>query len=727
METKPEVIAIVNPPVTYTSLTSSPEVRTSLSAVFQGYLNSKKLDPFAHKKPIAAKMISYLLMSGSIPYSPNALHSALLVVYYFLAEALKIARSNEIKISDLAIDKKPILNKTGDLIPDMLAWLELNLFQSTVAAEKNINIRIQTAMQNVQKLLSDVKKISGFKEPHPVQEVKIKSTMALLGHVMKKATEVKAHASKIAAALELADAAFTLTDSSEAVITLVKKINNVVRAVARAKGTSAKSLVLEKLLVDIRDELLMTTVLNGLEKNPDKLSDIQRLQLLSELCDTYVDASRCVVPLLKTFLDRAAYEAKILEYTEKYIDFVFNPKVQAHRDEKTADHIYNDHANIQLALTELLNQPDINHERRIELENYQLIAQLTHDNLVTKHGPARAFGPMASFQPTARIPKLDSTSMKIMKVLGAGSFGVVYKAEIKGTAYAVKEALGHSGPGLVAEAELMADLNESPYVIKLIGVSLSSAGLPRVVIEFAELGTLADAFNNKVFDWSWTQSSTRLQAVANIAAGVMYIHGEGVVHRDLKSENVLVSTQGDTISCKLADFGLAVRVTNPDHRTVGTPLWMAPEVLNRTNRPALVTNTDIYSLGIVMWEIAALDNKPYKQKLELKQFIAQVTQFGLRPVIPSDCPADYIKIMKKAWDQDPKQRPTARELVASINRLGTFKPTYQPIALPADSANAVQTMSSPAQGAPAARPNGQSASRQDYPEVEIPHPGVRNG
>ncbi|KAG0234986.1 hypothetical protein BGW42_005941 [Actinomortierella wolfii] len=132
-----------------------------------------------------------------------------------------------------------------------------------------------------------------------------------------------------------------------------------------------------------------------------------------------------------------------------------------------------------------------------------------------------------------------------------------------------------------------------------------------LLMELAEKGTLAKAINNGLLDWS-----KKIQLAHEIARGLEYIHQEKVLHRDLKSANVLLTRH---MEAKLADFGLArIRSTmsslsmpSVGGRITGTFGWIAPELFE-TDTPSYSTKTDVYALGVVMWEMAANCTRPYK-------------------------------------------------------------------------------------------------------------------
>ncbi|KAG0235943.1 hypothetical protein BGW42_004398 [Actinomortierella wolfii] len=183
-----------------------------------------------------------------------------------------------------------------------------------------------------------------------------------------------------------------------------------------------------------------------------------------------------------------------------------------------------------------------------------------------------------------------------------------------------------------------------------------------LIMELAERGTLAKAINKGLLDW---QDKTRL--AHEIARGLEYIHQEGVLHRDLKSANVLLTKH---MEAKLADFGLArirstmgnsLSMSSAGGRITGTLGWFAPELFE-TNVPPYSTKTDIYALGVVMWEMAANCTRPYKNQ-DNGELIALHVRNGGRERLPDDTPTEYREWVDRCWHQDPGQRPDASEVV----------------------------------------------------------------
>lgn len=168
----------------------------------------------------------------------------------------------------------------------------------------------------------------------------------------------------------------------------------------------------------------------------------------------------------------------------------------------------------------------------------------------------------------------------------------------------------------------------------------------------------------------------------DIARGLEYLHSKGVIHRDMKSLNILLD---NNYRARICDFGF-VRSKNqqtPMTGMIGTAHWMAPEVLLST--PNYDEKVDVYSYAILLWEL--LTNQPPFAGMNPNQITDLVINQGYRPEIPEDAPPNLAKLINKCWQTNPEKRLTMSRVVrylydASYHFTGTDEAEFEAAAGP---------------------------------------------
>eukprot|EP00727_Mastigamoeba_balamuthi_P000775 m51a1_g10695 putative protein serine threonine kinase (1037) ;mRNA; r:143450-147940 len=193
----------------------------------------------------------------------------------------------------------------------------------------------------------------------------------------------------------------------------------------------------------------------------------------------------------------------------------------------------------------------------------------------------------------------------LMEVIGKGSFGVVFKAVHKAKGYfvAVKKlaAKREQAQSLKNEIKLLQSLSDK-HVVRY-NEHLSTDAHVYIVMEYIENGSLSGLIKSAgVLPESLVRVYTQ-----QLLKGLVYLHGQGVIHRDIKGANLLICTDG---TIKLTDFGVSIRCDLLDptvDNIAGTPNWMAPEIIEmRTPTPAC----DIWSVGATIIELLT-GNPPF--------------------------------------------------------------------------------------------------------------------
>ncbi|KAH0795894.1 TKL family protein kinase [Histomonas meleagridis] len=256
------------------------------------------------------------------------------------------------------------------------------------------------------------------------------------------------------------------------------------------------------------------------------------------------------------------------------------------------------------------------------------------------------------------IPNED---LEIGDALGTGGFGTVYKAIRLSTSelLAVKEVRSDkltlsAWASLYSEVATMAPLSQHKYVLELVGAHVTEPY--RIITRFCSGKSLFDRLHRPNSGAPLT--SQRLTAIAcQVAEGMSFLHSNGIVHRDLKTMNILLD--GDDIA-KIADFGLAGMMKDNEmlFGGVGTPHYTAPEVLERKSYGSKV---DIYSYGIILWEMA-VRQIPYRDKSP-QEIYDHVVNKGWRLPFTNNVPNCLKQIISRCWNVNPIERPDFDEIV----------------------------------------------------------------
>lgn len=289
--------------------------------------------------------------------------------------------------------------------------------------------------------------------------------------------------------------------------------------------------------------------------------------------------------------------------------------------------------------------------------------------------------------------EIDLSKLEMKNVVAHGAYGTVYRGTYDDQDVAVKVLdWGEDGIARSAEtASLRASFRQEvavwqkldhPNVTKFIGASMGTSNLkipttnsdqnplpPRaccVVVEYLAGGTLKQyLIRNRRKKLAL---KVVIQLALDLSRGLSYLHSKKIVHRDVKTENMLLDTRR---TLKIADFGVArVEAQNPQDMTgeTGTLGYMAPEVLDGKpyNR-----RCDVYSFGICLWEIYCCD-MPYPD-LSFADISSAVVRQNLRPEIPRCCPNSLATIMRKCWNGNPEKRPEMDKVVRMLEAIDTSK------------------------------------------------------
>ena len=272
---------------------------------------------------------------------------------------------------------------------------------------------------------------------------------------------------------------------------------------------------------------------------------------------------------------------------------------------------------------------------------------------------------------------IENEDLNLHGQIGAGGFGTVFKATRLSTAevVAVKElrpdrlTVG-SWASLYAEVETMASVRHQ-FVLELVGAHITEPY--RIITRFCQGKSLFDRLHrcNKQMP---PLSATRLTVIAyEVAVGMEHLHSMNIVHRDLKTLNILLDEEGD--GC-VADFGLSGMMKDNQELCggVGTPHYTAPEVLSHTRYGPKV---DSFSYGVVLWEML-MRKVPYGDMSHMAIYEHVVTR-GWRLGIPNDTPEGLKKMITRCWSKNPNDRPDFTEIVQLFEAGEVYFPNTEKI------------------------------------------------
>ncbi|KAF0934160.1 hypothetical protein E2562_023423 [Oryza meyeriana var. granulata] len=250
--------------------------------------------------------------------------------------------------------------------------------------------------------------------------------------------------------------------------------------------------------------------------------------------------------------------------------------------------------------------------------------------------------------------------------IGLGSYGEVYHADWNGTEVAVKKFLDQDLSGVAldqfkCEVGIMSRLRH-PNVVLFLGYVTQPPNLS-ILTEYLPRGSLYRLLHRPN---SQIDETRRLRMALDVAKGMNYLHASHptIVHRDLKSPNLLVDKNWVV---KVSDFGMS-RLKHhtflSSKSTAGTPEWMAPEVLR--NEPSN-EKCDVYSFGVILWELATM-RVPWSG-LNPMQVVGAVGFQNRRLDIPKEIDPLVATIISSCWENDPSKRPSFSQLLLPLKQL----------------------------------------------------------
>jgi serine/threonine protein kinase len=246
--------------------------------------------------------------------------------------------------------------------------------------------------------------------------------------------------------------------------------------------------------------------------------------------------------------------------------------------------------------------------------------------------------------------------MKDLKLIGTGIEGSVYLGKLGGQNVACKRVKSEEETNI----KHLRKLNHI-NVVKFRGVSISSP-LFYIVMEFCAYGSVFDVLRRRREKNSCTKPTQVLDWAKQISNGLNYLHSNKIVHRDVKSPNILIA---ENFILKISDFGTSKQLGNKQGQIMsfnGTSAWMAPEVIRQEPCSEKI---DIWSFGIVLWEILTCEI-PY-HNIDPNAVMWGVGKGRLTLPIPSSVPNGLNLLMTMCWNQKPSNRPSFQNIIKHLN------------------------------------------------------------
>ncbi|KAG2388069.1 hypothetical protein C9374_000919 [Naegleria lovaniensis] len=328
---------------------------------------------------------------------------------------------------------------------------------------------------------------------------------------------------------------------------------------------------------------------------------------------------------------------------------------------------------------------------------------------------------------------IPSNELEFVEKIGAGTFGVCFKAILHGTSEVAVKVIQEKtdeesvNQDFEKEVYLLSQLR-NPHIVTFFGVCLTESK-KFIVVEYLQRGSLekliTECRNGKS---KKLDMATKLKILLDISAGMIYLHGKNIIHRDLKPANILLADNGTS---KVCDFGTSKLISNTDRSTmtysIGTLFYSSPESFSQGEHQQhaineysfeddsisssdLAKRTDVYSYAIMMWELFfeespyakytgdkmnMFDSVPFKSSHDTQNQLINpfsicllVVSKGLRPKIPFhnkqqmlewcniylpnvdvEIVEQYFELMKRSWSGDPRDRPNFDYIYGVIKKL----------------------------------------------------------
>jgi len=261
----------------------------------------------------------------------------------------------------------------------------------------------------------------------------------------------------------------------------------------------------------------------------------------------------------------------------------------------------------------------------------------------------------------------DLSSVTINEKIGSGANGSVFQGIFQDQKVAIKLIEPANNEKSLSDQCYRSFIKEGKLMLKLcskkhrnfvqVHAICISRENPGIIMEFADLGTLLQNLRTGPS----LALNVQFKLIIGIARGLQFLHKKDIIHRDIAARNILLNAN---MVPMISDFGLSREVEIHDaYSSTGRdslPLkWMAPEAI-KTN--LFSKFTDVWSLGIVIWEIVTSGKEPH-EAIEVVEAKIQIRDHFLTPTIPHGTDSTMAVIMTQCWYKDPEMRPSPKDVI----------------------------------------------------------------